>query len=77
MLSRSPTRAFINVDLPTLGFPIILMNPALCGLLDIVKINGQRYLFRMEMSHTFVAHFGNRLKMFISRDGAVGSSLGS
>lgn len=27
---RSPTSAFINVDLPTLGFPMILTKPALC-----------------------------------------------
>ena len=28
--SFSPTKAFINVDLPTLGFPIIFTKPALC-----------------------------------------------
>jgi len=28
--SFSPTIAFIKVDLPTFGFPIIFTNPALC-----------------------------------------------
>jgi hypothetical protein len=26
---RSPTKAFMSVDLPTLGFPMMLTNPAL------------------------------------------------
>ena len=30
---RSPTRAFINVDLPTLGLPTMLTKPALCVIL--------------------------------------------
>ena len=35
----SPTRAFINVDLPTLGFPTIFTKPALCIL---IKLRVQR-----------------------------------
>jgi hypothetical protein len=30
MLIRSPTSWFISVDFPTLGFPTIFTNPALC-----------------------------------------------
>jgi len=29
---RSPTNAFIRVDLPTLGFPIIFTKPDLCAI---------------------------------------------
>jgi len=36
----SPTKAFINVDFPTLGFPIIFTKPALCAIIlkFIVKV---------------------------------------
>jgi hypothetical protein len=33
IIERSfPTNAFIKVDFPTLGFPIMLINPDLCVL---------------------------------------------
>ncbi len=35
----SPTNEFIRVDLPALGFPIILTNPALCDIfLNFIRI---------------------------------------
>ena len=48
MESFSPTNAFISVDFPTLGFPMILTKPDLCmkcGLLGSkVKINSRKFL---------------------------------
>jgi len=33
MDNRSPTNAFMSVDFPTFGFPIMLTNPALCSII--------------------------------------------
>lgn len=48
MESFSPTNAFISVDFPTLGFPMILTKPDLCmkcGLLGFkVTINSRKFL---------------------------------
>jgi hypothetical protein len=32
----SPTKAFINVDLPTFGFPMMFTKPALCDISTII-----------------------------------------
>ena len=49
ILSRSPTNAFISVDLPTFGFPTIFTNPDLCIFLFIVisisLLSAQRSVF--------------------------------
>jgi hypothetical protein len=34
--SFSPTIAFIKVDFPTFGFPIILTNPDLCAIVPVI-----------------------------------------
>jgi hypothetical protein len=34
----SPTKAFISVDLPTFGFPIIFTKPALCEFFIVYKV---------------------------------------
>ena len=36
MESFSPTIAFIKVDFPTFGFPIMLTNPDLCAIVPVI-----------------------------------------
>ena len=54
MDSFSPTRAFISVDLPTFGFPMMLTNPARCSVrfsgLDIGTHLEDVYLALAEIS---------------------------
>jgi hypothetical protein len=59
--SFSPIRAFINVDLPTLGLPIILTKPALCDIEIFFKIN----LHYKETNYIFAFQFGRRVKDLI------------
>jgi hypothetical protein len=39
MLNFSPTKIFIKVDFPALGFPIIFTNPALCAMFNFLQSN--------------------------------------
>ena len=39
--SRSPTSAFISVDFPTLGLPMILTKPDLCMIAYLHQIYGK------------------------------------
>ena len=43
--SLSPTRAFIKVDFPTLGFPIILTKPDLCIILGHTLITNVQQIW--------------------------------
>jgi hypothetical protein len=36
MDNLSPTKAFINVDFPTFGFPMMFTKPALCDISIII-----------------------------------------
>jgi hypothetical protein len=40
MLSRSPTSAFMSVDLPTLGLPMMLTKPARWGFVSGFTMDG-------------------------------------
>ena len=42
---RSPTNEFISVDFPTLGFPTIFTNPALCCLFSLTCLLFMRFKF--------------------------------
>src|SRR3546814_7737264 len=53
---RSPTIAFINVDLPALGFPMILTKPALCAMGAKVRNLRRQFSDKQRVHGYFLLH---------------------
>ena len=73
MDNLSPTKAFIKVDFPTFGFPIIFTKPALCAIIMRIKKPKTQVGFSVlvylvdcsdEISNNFLLDFESFLMFF-------------